>query len=386
MQVEVIPNKNRSLVGQIHWNWLFDQFIPSFVKKNYSPKEKWKTKPFRSEDAYFFFKGILDLSELFTDERPSALPSYFSHEKFRSAYLLYFFPLQAAKFLTLFNLHPAASATALRHGRENKSIKILDLGSGPGTASISYLLWLLSLGKELPPIELHWFDTNRKILKDGEEIIKAMCEHFPKLRERVSVHFNVGEWWKARPDNYSLVIFGNVLNEQPVRFEEQSRAIRKLCTSTGGAGTLLVEPATKIASRFINEIREALLNEPVFRNLQFPIWGPCLHSGGCPLRDGKDWCHFSMPSQIPGRWFKFFSKLLGSERSWLKFTYLWLASKDSAPKAVGEDIRRVVSDLIPTSSDKRFFTALLCEPDLVLRVKLPKHLRVFRGDLVEIKR
>src|SRR4051812_38508454 len=77
------------------WLWLIDEAIPQLVKDEYSPRESWKGKPFTKEDARFFFKGIHELSELFTEERPKGMPPYFRHPKYRSAYLLYFLPLQA---------------------------------------------------------------------------------------------------------------------------------------------------------------------------------------------------------------------------------------------------------------------------------------------------
>ena len=73
------------------WPWFIDEVIPQWVKTHYSPRESWKDKPFSKEDARFFFKGINELSQLFTEERPKGLPPYFQHPKYRSSYLLYFF-------------------------------------------------------------------------------------------------------------------------------------------------------------------------------------------------------------------------------------------------------------------------------------------------------
>src|SRR5688500_7744702 len=87
------------------WTWLVDEAGPALVKSRYSPRESWKTKPFTPDDARFFFRGVSELSELFTEERPREMPAYFQHPKFRSSYLLYFLPLQAAKFLSIFRLH-----------------------------------------------------------------------------------------------------------------------------------------------------------------------------------------------------------------------------------------------------------------------------------------
>src|SRR5689334_3916352 len=111
------------------WLWLVDEAIPTWVKKNYSPRDSWRDKPFSQEDAKFFFKGIEELSDLFTEERPKGMIPYFQHPKYRSSYLLYFLPLQAAKFLTLFQFYPAAIEATLDHGFKTGVIRIADLGA-----------------------------------------------------------------------------------------------------------------------------------------------------------------------------------------------------------------------------------------------------------------
>ena len=164
------------------WTWFFDEHLTQWVKNNYSPKEGWAGKPFNTHDASFFSRGISELSEMFTDERPRQIPSYFQHSKFRSAYLLYFLPLQCAKFLTLFQIHEKAMRTVLAHGRKQGVIRVADLGAGPGTASIAYLMWIMLLSNEdaekLPPIEFLWIDRNEEVMKDGKALALALCEQF----------------------------------------------------------------------------------------------------------------------------------------------------------------------------------------------------------------
>jgi len=162
------------------WPWFFDETLPAWVKNQYSPRDSWKDKPFSEADAQFFTKGILELSELFTDERPKSVPTYFNHPKFRSSYLLYFLPLQASKFTALFQMHGPALAAALAHAKETGVLRVADLGSGPGTASIALLLELLqkaaeTQGFEIPPVEFDWFDTHRGILEDGRALVEQIA-------------------------------------------------------------------------------------------------------------------------------------------------------------------------------------------------------------------
>ena len=98
------------------WTIVLDELIPAFVKNRFSPKDAWKDKPFSQDDVAFFSKGLVELSDFFTEDREKAkLPNYFTTSKFRSSYLLYFFALQGAKFLTLFERYPKAVAAAIAH-------------------------------------------------------------------------------------------------------------------------------------------------------------------------------------------------------------------------------------------------------------------------------
>lgn len=407
------------------WLWLVDELIPAWVKKNYSPRDSWKDKPFTKDDAHFFFRGIDELSDLFTDERPTQLPSYFTHPKFRSAYLLYFLPLQAAKFLSVFQMHAEAFEAALKFGKKTGTLHLADLGAGPGTASISFLLRLLE-EPECPPVELHWLDTNKGIMEDGRELVEQLSQQFPKLRGKVKVHLHVAPWWEAPrflPPQTALILLGNVLNEAQLprsltqstvsspKFSDdlpgdfsgdlenekptakQTKALRlwaDLIERMHGGGILLLEPAIRRASQLLSQWRDELLEAELIKKTPgFPIWGPCLHAGSCPLAQGRDWCHFSVPLQIPGKWFTQFSHGLGSERQWVKFSYLWLAANDAKAKKPDSQLRRVISDPLHStsqksqrSSQKSADIVLICEPERPNKVRVPASLRSRRGDII----
>ncbi|MGK5081850.1 small ribosomal subunit Rsm22 family protein [Bdellovibrionota bacterium FG-1] len=398
------------------WLWLVDEAIPAFVKKQYSPRESWKNKPFSKEDAHFFFKGIEELSELFTEERPRHLPAYFRHPKFRSSYLLYFLPLQAAKFLTIFHLHPKAIQAALEHGRKTGVLRVADLGAGPGTASIALLLTLLNTklatGETLPPIEMDWLDTNGTILEDGKALAEQISSQFPKLRDRVTIRIHTAPWWEAsrylsKPT--SLILLGHVLNEAagPVfsrttsaSYEEgephKQQASEKWLNLWGsllrekaqGGGVLFAEPAAKRPSQFLSSLRDQLFSTDVVTASPTSIWGPCLHAGHCPLAGGRDWCHFSVPANIPGNWFRDFSKALSSERQWVKFSYLWLATPDYPAPQPEASLKRVISD--PMAADRGGRDSgpkavLICEPEHPGRHPLRPSEQLWRGDLVKVR-
>lgn len=376
------------------WLWFFDEAVPQWVKDTLSPDARWKGKPFSPEDARFFFKGIEELSELFTDDRRQsrAMSQYFQLAKFRSAYLLYFLPLHAAKFLTLFQQHEAALEAALAHGKREGALRILDLGSGPGTASIALLLELLRRNEVKPgeltvPIELHWVDLQSKTMEDGRALVEKLVLSFPALRGRVSVQLQVAPWWEARPKGpAALTLAGNVLNESgipPKLNEPASQGLTAFMAQIGGGGALFLEPALKSAAQTLSRLRDGWIEHGLLP-AEGPLWGPCLHSGRCPLVSGRDWCHFSVPAQIPGKWFVKFSEGLGSERQWVKFSYLWTAHKDAKPLAHDPNLRRVVSDPIRKPGQRGF--VLLCEPEQVAHAPASTRLQAgpWRGDLVDL--
>ena len=383
-----VDSKKASTRFPAAWPWLVDEAIPAFVKIRYSPKENWKNKPFGKEDAAFFFKGIEELSKLFTEERPQKMPSYFQHPKFRSSYLLYFFPLQAAKILAAFALHPQAMQAALKHSQKEGVLRVADLGCGPGTASLAFLLWALeysiSSKSELPPIELEWFDTNPAILEDGRLLVEELSSHFPRLRGKVSLKMHVAPWWKAPSllsGDTSLLFMAHVLNEgRGSRATQENTALIDLwgamLAKTNGGGILILEPAERRTSQFLSRLRDQLLETKLIQEKPSSLWGPCLHAGRCPLAEGRDLCHFSIPTRIPGEWFKDFSKKLSSEKLWVKFSYLWIASSSFPAPVPDPLLRRVISDPIAAS------TVLICEPG---RPERFSGRDLWRGDIVKIR-
>ncbi len=389
-----------------------DEFVPTWVKRQYSPRENWKNKPFTRDDSVFFGKGVLELSELFTGERSARSPAYFRHERFRSAYLLYFLPLQAAKFVALFGQYRQVLASLPR-----TEINVADLGAGPGTASIALLLSLLDHKDALPTkIVFHWWDAQEPMLREGKKLLEDFAEDHPLLKGRIEIRLNVAAWENAAENSklrFDLVLVGNVLNEgrspsQEVRkargrwneladLQEDSAEPLEVATPvdsrfelfeelrerTGAGGILIIEPAFMGSSQALSRIRNGISEaHPGIVSW----WGPCLHGAACPLARGRDWCHFSIPVEIPGRWFKSFSIRLGSERQWLKYSYLWIKPLKGARElpVPPPTTRVVVTDSLRRKGGE-LATVLLCEPKIARRVSLPGSSRIGRGDWVTLQ-
>jgi len=350
------------------WTDLIDSVVPAVVKSRYSPRETWKNKPFTKDDVRFFGKGLVQLQETLTDDRESALHTgkYFRNPAARSSYILFYLPLHGAKFLTLYQQHQHLLDSLTVDPPQ--TFRVLDLGSGPGTASLAFLAFFREKISATIPLEFTWVDPDRKILEDGEAIFNAWkTQSFPDSPATVKLVSCLLQRYERR-DDFDFVLVGNVLNECGASENDEialKRAIFPLITGTSRYGTLLLEPASKASAQRLSRIRDEI-------SKNVGILGPCLHSGKCPLVEGRDWCHFSVHTQIPGTWFFEFSRLLGGRRDWLKFSYLWIKKGFEPPKN-SQQFRRVISDPIPTKDGTKI---LICQPET------PDIRPLFRRDLL----
>lgn len=341
------------------WRWFFDKEIPSYTKRRYLPDERVREKPFQNQDARFFSRGVLELSELFTEERGNRLKNYFDHPKFRSAYLLYFLQLHAAKFLTLLQNH----GTKLP---DLETLRVLDLGSGPGTASFALLHHLLDSPHPPKRVELLWVDLNRPILLDGRALLERwIAEVKPpfevQLRTEVKSIVDPG----VRREECDFLLAGNVMNEQNAG--DVGSALSSWLVRKPAWGALWIEPAARHPSQGLSRLRDQLLEELP----ELGVLAPCLHAQACPLAHGRDWCHFSVPTQFEGTAFSLLSRALGSQREWSKFAYVWMGpfAREDKPGI------RLISDPFHT-------TVLGCAPTTPLRLKTSEKSKLHRGDIV----
>jgi hypothetical protein len=202
------------------------------------------------------------------------------------------------------------------------------------------------------------------------------------------VQTHLGPWWKSLNlirGEFSLTFLGHVLNESAGPRREQEAFWPSLIRRANGGGILMVEPAARKPAQTLAAIRDSIFEAELLEPKTESIWGPCLHAGRCPLAEGRDWCHFSSPILIPGQWFKEFSMGLGSERDWVKFSYLWLASPAFPSPKPYVHARRVISDPLNSSPIKSAHIPspiLLCEPEAPKRWLVPGRKRVRRGDIL----
>lgn len=327
--------------------------------------------------------ALLELWRGFTAERPTLRRGYLQSAPARAAYLLYYTPTTAATVAATLDLAAiawrlpteggplplGASAAPLVRGPEARPpqapprqsplpqsgdppaatppvlrpLRLLDLGAGSLGASLGVALWMARNGQADRALEVVAVDGARAALEAGREALLAFAPkasvqlHTADLRDlRVLAQLGL---LSAKPsERFDLVLVANVVNELPGARanvgpdgdEEDPAAavagtLERLLGQTlrhslrPGGALLVVEPATRAASRAVIGLRDALVGG----GLAVPL-GPCAHARPCPLHSVKDWCFFSLPWQRPAL-VAACDQATGHDRSRLEASWLLLA-------------------------------------------------------------
>jgi hypothetical protein len=153
-----------------------------------------------------------------------------------------------------------------------------------------------------------------------------------------------------------------------------------------GGVWIAIEPATRVATRRLHHLRDALIARGV------EILAPCLHQARCPMlaRDA-DWCHEARAWRQP-RYHEQLDRLTGLDKHALSFAFLAFG-KRPLPSVDEPRAARIVSSLLREKGRSRFRSCdaagLLREWDLLHRTRGPIAERVGeleRGALVVLPR
>lgn len=302
-------------------------------------------------------EGVRRLSTLFTTGRDGRLADYLADRVLRRAYLLYFFPVNYAKVAGLLREMPALPARPLR---------ILDLGSGPGTASLAVLDHLTRLeqaghhGSEVVAV-----DRSRQALREAEALWASISSGRAEKPAYVfcarcadAERADAQGPWRQGP--FDLVILANSLNELFCSATDPLAArvkfLETLLQALAPDGTLMIiEPALRETTRALHHVRDRLVAEgPAM------VYSPCLHERPCPaLVREDDWCHEER-SWAPPAVVREIDRAVGFIKDALKFSYLLLRKDGLTITERRPDIYRVVSEVMVMKGDRR---AWLCNQE-----------------------
>jgi len=330
---------------------------------------------------------IIELSNLFTKNREILPSQYLNNKNLRRAYMMYFLPSNIYKIhlpLKELSLHPQKILS-------KKEIKILDLGSGPGTTILG-ILDFFSNQKKRPSLEFTAIDSVVENLSIAKDLFKLFTENVNIDASLKTFKINIEKTEAIPEGSYDIIILSNILNELFYKEEKKiakrvsflTTIIRKFLASDGNC--IIIEPALRETTREMLEIRDSLVKNG------FKIYSPCLIDEPCPaLSNPKDWCHEDIP-WIPPKIIKEIDKLTGLRKDSLKFSYLVLRKdKLSLSDILEKNSYRVVSEPLVSKGKLEFYICGIGGRRLITMLdkdKTPSNMqfqKLQRGDIVSFR-
>ena len=331
--------------------------------------------------------NVAKLSNLFTRERETLPVSYLKDNALRKAYILYFMPSNIYKIhipLKELSFHPEGILS-------KKRLRILDLGSGPGTVILGVLNFF-GMIDERASLEFTAVDPIIENLKDAERLFKSFVEKASVEASLLTFKSNIEKTKSLPKGPFDIIILSNLLSE--VASHDSKRILKR----TGMLKTLMkeflsndgcviiIEPALCSTSREMLMVRDGLLKEG------FHVYSPCLMNEPCPaLINQKDWCHEDIPWEPPAL-IKEVDKLTGLRKDSLKFSYLVMRKdKLSIRDIYGSKSFRVVSEPLISKGKTEFYVCGVGGRRLVVRLDKNKTLlnesfhKFQRGEIVSLQ-
>ena len=305
--------------------------------------------------------GVAELSRLFTRNRHELERQYLADERLRLAYVSYFLPVNAAKVQTILEELPESDGQ-VHTSQPDAPVRVLDVGSGPGTASLAVLDWMQRSSRRQRRIEVTAVDSVRAALDEAQNLWKGHCRlSDPNDARLLCIHSNLerNAWVKCidQSNPYQVIIIANTLNElyrtshDPVK--RQVQLIQVLLERLDHKGALIIiEPALRQTTRNLHRVRDDLLALQACT-----VYSPCLHEQSCPaLVKEDDWCHEERP-WIPPSWIAAIDQEVGFIKDALKFSYVIFRKDGARIVPRNQDVFRLVSELRMLKGDTR---AWLC--------------------------
>jgi len=214
-------------------------------------------------NTFAIAKEVKRLSDVFTKERGRELLNgeYMESAEARNAYLAFFLPKNILKTCCVMREVPINGKSCLR---------IADIGSGPGTASLGVMSFLSEYGME--GVEIDLLEANRENNDIAMDSLETLYREIQKENTRFKAVFNAKTCTvKNRhiPLNgvYDMLIFSNSINEMDIGVDILEDIADRHLSDTGSM--IIIEPALKVTSR-----SSLLLGKPCFHPLRARI---CFH-------------------------------------------------------------------------------------------------------------
>ena len=276
--------------------------------------------------------SVAKLSDLFTVDRPEKkFPDYFSDNELLSAYGLFFLPQSFVR--TTYALRFITEARQWK--APSTPLRILDLGSGPGSCGIACAHYFKQLG--VPALELNALDHSATALAALEPFAEAVLGNKCHVKTRIGDAHRTDTWPEGP---FDIIIAGFVLNE--MKSLNQSALVAWIESMkdrlTPDGLILILEPALKVTSQRLQKLSDEIAAHEIVARI-----GPELDAHPCPqLADGVHWSHEVRHWQIPSNT-EFINRKLHRDLRDVRFTFA--AFSDQKIKSLDQSAIRIVSDI-----------------------------------------
>jgi ribosomal protein RSM22 (predicted rRNA methylase) len=322
-------------------------------------------KPHVSHDELLSLAAdVARISTLLTREREGLPAAYLKDEGLRKAYGAYFLPSNLAKIhkpLQELYVHPRGLLAKAK-------LRVLDIGAGPGTASLG-MLTFFSQRERMPHLEFTAVDQVSGNLKMAEELFRSAVQSHPIEASLKTVLSGIAGLDHYLSGQYDVIILSNVLNElfsrDEARIEKRAGMLNDILKKSlvDDGCCIVIEPALRETTREMLDVRKGILEEGLH------VYSPCLFSGTCPaLVNPKDWCHEDIPWDPPPL-IKKIDNLTRLRKDALKFSYLVLRKdRFSLADVCGLNSFRVVSEPLVSKGKVEFYICGAGERKIVARL------------------
>ena len=244
-------------------------------------------------------------------QRPEFVSSaYLNDRSYCDAYLLYYTTCNLLKIH-----HPMSELGKSGFFNRHRELRMLDIGSGTGTMILGASLWL---NEHYPQSQLHFtaWDQSDQALRTFEGFYTKFAWNYKVQAMHMDLENGI-----SSEEKYHLITGGNVINELTEQGEGHFVDILERNLSPEGS-VILIEPALRVASRRLLQLRDRLLQKGWF------VYAPCFTFKPCPaLVDPGDWCHHDIRWERPA-FIAVIDEMIGHIRKSLKFSYLILSRQD----------------------------------------------------------
>lgn|SRR5574344_678874 len=290
------------------------------------------TQQLSSVELQTVSKALLDLQRGLTGTRELAGSGYMENTSYVGAYLLYYWPVSYLQISYAMRDALTKIQPKMSESQKDKTLRILDLGSGPAPASAALIDALRS--DESCSFEVTLVDSSEKALALAQ---KVFAQEYPAIAtKKIICNF---EKSVSLSDEYDVIVMCHALNElwknETDCIERRVSFLEQITTHLTDNGIMLLcEPALLATSRNLIKVRDMLLQE------NFSVVAPCVasekqmcHIPVCPaLTAGENHtCHAEIEWQ-PCEPVASLAQKAGLDRESVKMTYVVLQKTTALQK------------------------------------------------------